>query len=205
MLVHLTNFQNSVADARGMVSNAHQKDAVGAYIWHSAARSMFVESSFMKIFISWETFLEKTFIEYMLGNASILGNNIPRYVNPIDATHANNFLIGRQQYVDWSTPDIVRRLAKLYFANGEPYESGLASIHSDLLDLKTIRNASSHMSSTTTAALDALASRKLQTTITGCTPASLLLAMDPNSVASSTFLNGYCDQLDSAANSIASA
>jgi hypothetical protein len=207
MLQLLTSFQNSVADARGMISAAHQKDAAGAYLWHSAARSMFVESSFMKIFISWEVYLESTFLSYMLGNPSIRGNVLTRHVSPLDQKHANDILIGsgRQQFVDWSTPDTVRRIGKVCFQNGEPYETVLASIHSDLLDLKTIRNAASHISSTTATALDGLAARKLQVPVAGFSAAQLLLAADPSSSTGDTVLGAYCGQLDSAAILIANA
>ena len=206
MLVHLSRFQNDMSDARGMVSSAQQKDSAGAYVWHSAARSMFIESSFMKIFIAWELFQEQTFISYMLGNASMRGTVITRYVTPLDSNHANDLLLGGNgRFADWSTPDVVRRMARLCFANGDPYETALAAIHSDLLDLKTIRNAASHISSTTTSALDALASRKLQTPMSGCSVASLLLAIDPNSAAGDSFLTSYCNLLDAAANLIANA
>jgi hypothetical protein len=207
MLQYLTSFQNSVSDARGMISAAHQKDPSGVYLWHSAARSMFVESSFMKIFIAWESFLENTFISYMLGNPSISGKVLTKHVSPSDQKHANDMLIGsgRQLFVDWSTPEVVRKIGKICFHGGEPYETVLASVHTDLLDLKTIRNAASHLSSTTAAALDGLAARKLQVPVSGFSASQLLLATAPSSTPNDTILGVYCQQLDSAATLIATA
>jgi hypothetical protein len=207
MLQYLSLFQNSVSDARGMISTAHQKDASGAHLWHSAARSMFVESSFMKIFLSWETFLESTFIDYMLGKPSIGATILTRHVSPKNAGHANDMLHvgGHQRHVDWSTPDAVRRMSRVCFDEGEPYESVLSSINSDLLDLKTIRNAASHASRASAAALDGLATRKLQVSVSGITAAELLLASDPASATQETVLSVYCGQLDSAATLIANA
>jgi hypothetical protein len=205
MLQHLTAFQNSVADARGMISDANRTDAAGTHVWHSLARSMFVESSFMKIFISWEMFLERTFIDYMLGNPSTRGTLLVKHVSPLNAAHANDLLIGsgRQQFVDWSTPEIVRRISRICFENGEPYESVLSSFHSDLLDLKTLRNAASHMSSTTGPALDALATRRLQITVSSFSVAQFIQAIDPSSNGGDSILATYCSLLDSAANLIA--
>jgi hypothetical protein len=81
----------------------------------------------------------------------------------MNPSHVNDMLMGSGQraFVDWSTPETVRKIGRMCFANGDPYETVLSSIHTDLLDLKTVRNAASHVSSTTTAALDALATRRL--------------------------------------------
>jgi hypothetical protein len=87
-------------------------------------------------------------------------------------------------------------------ANGEPFESVLASIHSDLLDLKTIRNAAAHVSTTTVQPLDALASRKLQRNISGIAAAAFLLSTDPTSRSGSTIFEGYTSVLDTAAQRI---
>jgi hypothetical protein len=137
-----------------------------------------------------------------MGIASASGSTIPCFVQPADRAHASKLLIGLGRFVDWSTPDPVRRLANNFLANGEPFERILASIHSDLMDLKTIRNAAAHLSTTTVQPLYALASRKLQRSVSGISAAAFLLSTDPTSPSGSTIFDGYTLVLDAAAHSI---
>ena len=76
--------------------------------------------------------------------------------------HAHRILIGTQKYVDWSNPEIIRRLCNLFFDPSNPFDTYIASINTDLFDLKTIRNAAAHLTSTTSQQLDSLATRKLK-------------------------------------------
>jgi hypothetical protein len=89
--------------------------------------------------IAWETIQERAFVEYLMGVTSAAGNIMPRFVQPSDRAHASKMLIGQGRFVDWSTPDPIRKLANNFLGNGEPFETVLASIHADLIDLKTIR------------------------------------------------------------------
>ena len=200
----LQDFRNSIASINGLIATAHATDTSGNNLWAIDETIFITESAFLKMFISWESFLEKSFALYLTGNPSIIGNTVIKYASPIDEEHANNLLIGVMKYVDWSTPDIVRKFAKLYFQSGEPYEGAISSVHSDLLDLKTIRNSVAHISSTTTRNLDGLATRKLSRPISGITVYDLILAIDPNSTGN-TILKSYQDNLDVAAEIIAKA
>lgn len=60
----------------------------------------------MKIFIAWEYFLEQTFLDYMLGTASMSGKTIVRFVNPLDITHANSLLVGNNTVARALLPSI---------------------------------------------------------------------------------------------------
>jgi len=91
-------------------------------------REFITDSAYLKIFIAWETFLEDSFIQYMLGEHSISGKVISCCVQPTDKKHANNLLIGTQRYVDWSNPEIIRKLCNLYFKSGNPFDIFISSI-----------------------------------------------------------------------------
>lgn len=157
------------------------------------------------MFILWEAFLEGSLIDYMRGRSSILGNVLTCYATPITDDHAIKILIGTQKYVDYANPEIVRRLAKLYLLNGEPFETVLSSIHTTLVDLKQIRNAAAHLSSTTSTALDAVASRILGPPRTRVTVYDLLTAIAPSSGTGDTVLQSLINQIDAAAEAIAKA
>lgn len=205
MLHILQEFRDSVVVARRLITAAHATDANGAFVWPEQDRWTVSEAAFLKVFIAWESLQEKAFIEYLVGTASGAGNVVQRHATPLDRAHANQMLIGVMRFVDWSTPDVVRKLSKNFFVNGEPFEGVLASIHSDLLDLKTIRNAAAHLATSTTQQLDALASRKLQRSVTGISTATLLLSVDPSSAAGNTIFETYVALLDAAAHGIVNA
>ena len=106
---------------------------------------------------------------------------------------------------DWSTPDTVRVLASAVFDAGGPFVAALGSSHQDLLDLKTIRNATAHMITTTQAALDSLATLKLQHRKANMTAAAVLLSTNPSSTPPETIFQSYVQMLLTLAGLIADA
>jgi hypothetical protein len=77
------------------------------------------ELSFLKIFLAWEWFIEKTFILYMISKKANKGS----YVNPKNEKHAYDFVREGRDYVDWTSPDVVIRKAKIFFKDGKPYKN----------------------------------------------------------------------------------
>ena len=199
----LQNFRDTILTINGLIVSAHAIDAAtGKTLWSANETAFITESAFFKMFIAWETFLEESFILYLTGNQSISGTVVRKYANPVDEAHAHKFLIGNMKFVDWSDPKKVITLAEIYFDAGEPYKTAINSIHSHLQDLKTIRNAAAHLSSTTTGQLDALAIRKLGRPYTRISVYNLITTVDLSS-PSKTIIQGYQDILDAAADIIA--
>ena len=202
----LANYRAAITQCTQNLNIAFSTDAADTYIYSQPQRDFIIESSFLKFFISWENFLENSFLDFLLGEPSIRGTVILRHANPIDRSHAHKILIGTQKYVDLANPEIVRRLSKLYFDNTNPIETVISSIQTDIFDLKTIRNAAAHISSTTSHEIDALATRKLQRQCINFTVSQLILAFDPAAaVNTQTFLTTYTNLLDAAADNIANA
>jgi hypothetical protein len=202
LIDRLNTFRAGVAAADGLIVAAHQVDAAtAAPLWSLAHRQVITQAAFLSAYIAWESFLEGVFSDYMRGLPSAAGNSFVRYCSPRDDAHCSSMLIGSNKYVDYSNPDILRKLAKLYLQNGAPLEGVLAAIHGDLFDLKTVRNAAAHLSSTTSAPLDALASRKLGAPVANITVYDFILRPDPNAPGA-TILQSYLAQLDNAANAV---
>lgn len=199
----LTTFRVSVVEANSFIDLAFQQDGVGNYVLPQNQREFMTDSAYLKLFIAWETFLENSFIKYMLGEPSILGRAITRYVQPRDEKHANSLLIGTQKYVDWSNPEIVKRLCNLHFAPGNPFDTFISSMMTDLFDLKTIRNAAVHLTSTTRPQLDSLGTRKLKRSCNNLKVSDLIFAVDPDSASNETVLTTYLNKLDVSAEGIA--
>ena len=68
-------------------------------------------------------------------------------------------VIGTQRYFDYANPDYVRKLVDMYFEKGYPFEPHLSGAFTEIADMRTLRNASVHVTSTTQTALEALAFR----------------------------------------------
>lgn len=139
-----------------------------------------IESSFLKMFIFWENFLEQSFVCYM-EKKTCLKNPPNIYITPIDNDHAHKLLIGTQKYIDWANPEIVLTLASLYLENGQPYKDVINSIKPDLIDLKIIRNAVAHNSITVNRSFISLQKRKLQYWKQELSVAEFLMTTDSNS------------------------
>ncbi|RYE28534.1 MAG: hypothetical protein EOP48_33375 [Sphingobacteriales bacterium] len=199
----LSSFRTEVATSLRFITKSFSQDAAGTYFLTSDEQSFIVDSAFLRLFIAWEGFLENSFIHYILGNPSSTGKSAVRHATPPSEQHARDMLIGTQKYVDWANPQIICKLSKLYLKNGEPIEPTINSIQSDLFDIKTVRNAAAHLTSSTGRSLDALASRRLQHTCTNITVSDFILSQDPAAGASGSILDGYSQILDVCAEKIA--
>jgi len=200
---NLNDFRASVTECQSFINYAHTKYARGNYKIAANLREFIGESSFLKIFIAWETFLEQCFIDYLLNEASILGNMPVKWVHPRDRDHALKMIVHTQKYIDWANPEMVRKLSQIYFHNGFFFNSQLSAINAELLDLKTIRNSAAHLSSTTSAKLDGLSSRLLGRPCVNFTAYDLLFSINPTSTTGATILDNYLTILDVSAEIIA--
>lgn len=194
----LAELDTALAFAGGIIADAHLADQANQFITPENVRSFMTEAAVLKIFVAWEGYLEQSFLEYLMGSPSTKGAALTCFLSVPSVDHAKQVLIGTQRYVDWSNPDTVLRLANLYLDRGEPYRSVISSIKTDLFDLKTIRNAAAHLSTSTSDQLDKLVLRKLGLASAGVTVYSLVTAADP-SAPGKTVLQAYVEKLLAAA------
>lgn len=204
LLSALTDYRARVTSNVQHISRAFTQDSSGKYILTSAEQSFVVDAAFLRMFIAWESFLEEIFVGYLMGYPSSAGRVATRYATPMSERHARELLIGTQKYVDWANPEIVRKLAQLFFDRGEPIGPLVASIQTDLFDLKTVRNAAAHLTSTTGGALDALATRKLGKHSQGVSVSDFLLSIDASSGGAATVIDSYVGLLDAASFNVVS-
>jgi hypothetical protein len=83
----------------------------------------------------------------------------------------------------------------MYFHHGYPYEPHLSAIFADLSDLRTMRNASAHISSTTQTALESLALRLFSKPLPGIGLYEMLTMSDPRSTSGETVFVTYKTKL----------
>jgi hypothetical protein len=204
LLDHLAEFRSSTSSLVSHISYAHAKYANNTYKITKDLREFICESAFLRIFIAWETFIENSFVDYLLSEPSILNNRPAKWANPIDKSHAQQIIIGSQRHMDWSNPETIRKISQIYFHQGYVFNSSLSAINNDLMDLKTIRNSAAHMSSTTSSKLDGLSTRILAIPCVNYTAYKLLFSVDPRSGATpKKVIDRYLELLDFAAEEIA--
>ena len=108
---------------------------------HSCA----INGAFLSLFMAFEHYLECSFICYMMGQSGINGNRFSVFVNPQSEENAINILKGINRFPDFTNRDTIVKLASNLFSNGGPYVY-LNAINADFADMKSIRNAITHIS-----------------------------------------------------------
>ena len=191
----LADFKSSVAQCNNLIANAHKVDASGAPIFSTVDREQITVAAFLNMFIAWESFLETSLNHFMIGAPTLSGTVPIKYVAPSNANAARELVVGVGRYFDYGNHDHVRKMVKVYFDAGYPYEPHLSAIMSDLNDIKTIRNASAHVTSTTQTSLESLALRIFGAPRPSIGLYDLLTAVDPRSSTGETVFSDYMNKL----------
>lgn len=204
LIQNLSDFRAANIELMSHISFANNKYANGTYKIARNLREFICESAFLRIFISWETFLENSFVDYLLNEPSVLNNRPAKWANPINKEHAQEIITGNQRFMDWSNPETIRKISQIFFHQGYVFNTTLSAINNDLMDLKAIRNSAAHMSSTTSGKLDGVSTRILNVQCENFTAYRLLFSIDPRTnPANRTVLSRYIQILDVAAEQIA--
>jgi len=153
---------------------------------------MIVEMAFLRIFVSWEGFLEGSFIRYATGAIPPSGYMPNTLIHPQNLRHASGLVRSGRDYVNWNSASEVIRRSSLYFQDGEPYRSALEPAIADLDEMNTIRNRIAHKSDIVKNKFNTFIRRKFGHSIHGMTPGRLLLTLHP-STTSNTFLDYYIE------------
>jgi hypothetical protein len=199
----LATFQAEVAQCDSLIISAHQTDAVGNVLFSQRDREQITVAAFLNLFIAWEGFVEAAMTDFMMGDATTNGNQPVRLVTPTTREHAVKMVIHIGRYFDYANHDNVRKIANLYFDTGYPFEVPIKSIIAELSELKTMRNACAHISSSTQTALEALATRIMGQPQPNITIYQLLTMLKPHGQGNITIFASYRDVLLIAANLIA--
>ena len=128
----LAIFKADVAQCDSLIATAHSTDAAGNALFSIVDRRQITVAAFLNLYVAWETFLESSLAELMVGNATLSGSVPVKYVSPVSVDAARELVIGAQRYFDYGNHDYVRRVVRMYFQNGYPYEPHLSAINSDL-------------------------------------------------------------------------
>ncbi len=149
------------------------------------------ELAFLRLFMSWENFLEESFVRYLVGAKSLSGQEPARFVNPPTMQITLQIISGEtREFVKWNSASEVIARSKIYFKDGEPYTTALESITVDLNEMNTVRNRIAHKSKISQQKFNDFIRRTFGHGISGMTPGRFLLT-PKNSNQQSTFLDYY--------------
>ena len=149
------------------------------------------ELAFLHVFLAWEDFLEQSFVRYMCGAVTASGYAPRRYVAPPTLSHAHEMVaLPGRRYADWTDIEDVIALARLYFADGEPYEPALRPLLADFKHMSIIRNGIAHRSEHSKKKLQDVTRGLIGYVPPALTPGILLRTTVPTE--SRTFGEKYC-------------
>jgi hypothetical protein len=196
----LADFNASLTQCNSLIANAHRQDANGNHLFPQQDREQITVAAFLNMFIAWEGFLEAAIGDFMMGETTLNGAQPVKYVSPPTRPHSTGMVIHTHRYFDFAHHDNVRKLMKLYFENGYPFEGPIVSINAELFDLKTIRNSCAHISSSTQTALTGLAVRIFGQPQPNITVYQMLTAIDPREAGNNTTVCRLPSQARSSSN-----
>ena len=199
----LASFKAGVTQCDSLIANAHQQDANGPHLLPEIDRRQITVAAFLNMFREWESFLEAAMAALLSGATTINGIAPAKIASPASPADARIMVKGINRYFDYGNHQLFRKIAEIYFVNGGPFQPHINAINGDLDDLRTMRHASAHMSSTTQSSLDTLALRLLGRPSIGIDLYDLLTAADPQSAAGETIYQRHRDILVATAELIA--
>ena len=203
----LATFERSLYESRRLATDAQRwssptKRAKGPHISMKRRDSM-TELAFLRGFLAWETFLEESFVLYLLGQVPPHGSGPKRYVFPPSHRAATEWIVPEgRRYARWTVAAEVSERAERIFEHGRPFAPVLRSHQHTLDEARTIRNAIAHESSSAGANFDTLVRNKLGALPPGLRIGGFLAATVPTSAPPMSFLESYLQIVEFAAQRI---
>lgn len=114
-------------------SSNHQADA-------------YAEALFLRAFTAYENDIEKLFLHYVTGGASLKGLKAKSYLRVTDETLARKLTRAGWKYLSWSKPQHIRATAENYIENGWPVSDMMSANSQELSDCERVRNRIAHNS-----------------------------------------------------------
>lgn len=166
-------------------------------------KDVITEAAFLNSFMAWETFLEESFIAYLLGSPPPVGPPPVRHVTPATRAIAVGILNpDKMDYLKWTVPHKIINRAESFFDNGGYYAPTLRSQESILKDISTIRNAIAHAQTSAREKFERVVRRRLSTVPANLTVGKFLTTRVPGSSPPETFFSEYVGKIRYAADNI---
>jgi hypothetical protein len=202
----LADFTTSIQKSQTLVRAAHQWSLHGYgptnprfTSWH---RRTLIEFSFLRSFLAWESFLEATFVLYLIGKKPARRRHGPRcYFKPKNRKHALQLLLPEtgRKYVDWDELSTVLLRSKRVFEDGEPFDTALSPRLNMFEQMHIVRNAVAHRSESSQLKFQKLVRDKHKYLPSGITVGDFLDSVIPSTTPPITQLDFYVDGMSKSA------
>lgn len=121
------------AAAESTESADHQADA-------------YAEALFLRTFTAYENDIEKLFLHYVTGGASLQGVTANSYLSVTDEALARKLTRAGYKFLSWAKPQEIRTTADTYIEKGWPLSDMMNAKSQDLSDCERVRNRIAHNS-----------------------------------------------------------
>jgi hypothetical protein len=160
-----------------------------------------IELAFFRAFLAWESFLEESFILYLMGKKPPRGKPPRRFAMPPTLQAAEDFAAEGQDYAKWNI-DKLKNRAERFFKGGGPFTGPLQAHRTVLTDAQTLRNAIAHNSASARRKFETLVRRTLGTVPPDFTVGKFLDTTVPTSSPPNTFLDSHLEMIEFVARQI---
>jgi hypothetical protein len=169
--------------------NMHRRQGNKSVPMGRTQRERLCEMSFVILFTAWEQFLESAFEMYVV-DAPLASFKSRHRVLVVDLDTVHGLIRGGRRYAEWHDSASVRDRAKVFFKNGEPFESALSAVSDDLTKMRIIRNRCVHFSQHSDEQYQRMI-RKVFGSSQQLPPGKLLLNRPPKALSSASGANTY--------------
>ena len=165
-------------------------------------RDSITELAFFRAFLSWEAFLEESFILFMLGQTRPRGRSPVRYAFPPTQRAAADWVAEGQRFARWSRAAEVSSRAERFFRDGKPFSPVLRGNQNVLDEIRIIRNAVAHSSKSAQEKFKMLVRNKLGVVPPDLTVGNFLGTTIAGSTPPISYFDDYVSQIEFAASRI---
>ena len=199
----LKTFLRSLTNSKQLADDAHRWSAPGPPhgrpVISLQRRDSMTELALLKAFLAWESFLEESFVLYLVGQKPPRGRPPHRYAFPPTQSAANEWLLpesGRRDYAEWANAEAVSNRAERFFRDGRPYTPVLKSNQNAFDEIRIIRNAIAHASASAHQKFEKVARLRLVPLPANLTVGGYLAMTVPGSSPPISFLESYFSKLE---------
>lgn len=158
-----------------------------------------IELAFLRTYLAWESFLEESFILYMLGQQPRRGRAPHRFAYPPSRRLAQDLISEGREYASWGGVAEVSSRAERFFRDGKPFSIVLRPNQHILNQTRTIRNAVTHSSPSATEKFESLVRLHLGSLPPNITVGAFLATVVPTTTPPLSFFELYVKKIEAAA------
>ena len=123
----------------------------------------YAEGLFFRMFTSYENDIEKLFLHYVTGGASLKGVQATTYLKIANEDLARKLIRAGWRFLSWGKPEKIRETAQNYIQDGWPICVSMNAKCQELSDCERIRNRIAHKSTESRAQLNVVQRNLLKT------------------------------------------